>query len=266
MNQYVQQSIFQKYVNILYEKLKQAIKASLEYKTNLYSVLMFDIIAFFVYTMFFKVYKTAIGEILIWTNYDFIVYFLLLLAGGKGMWLLSLMKFNTFLLEGGINTYLTKPVNTFFLSLIRNTSGVNIITFPMFFILMCILIVLGNYQNYFISFCILLFAIFYYQMFVNLVQSLAFFMKKNEFFFESARRLIFVNEQFTPKMFENSGFKTFFYLLPTSIFGYFTLESLKGNITQLQYYFPFMVITLICFIVGTYALWYYGLKKYEAFG
>lgn len=55
------------------------------------------------------------------------------------------------------------------------------------------------------------------------------------------------------------------YLLPTSFYGYLTMEVLKGNLIILEYFnlAAYLFLILLCIL---YFQWKIGLKKYEAFG
>lgn len=246
-------------------KCKLSLKENIEYKVNLYSVLLFDFLTLFVYFIFFSIYSKLIDDIILLSKFDFVLYYCLLLLGGKFVRFFFLRNFKYTLISGNLNIYLTKPVNSFFLSSIIRISGANTFTAPILLGITIILILLADYTNYIISFVILFFGFIYYSVFFNFFQSFAFFLKDNDKLFFMIQEVNFFSEKYLPRMFENMRFGEIFYLFPSSIFGYFVLMALKGNLIFFDF-ISIILITFLIFVFGTYLFWYFGLKKYEAFG
>jgi len=92
-------------------------------------------------------------------------------------------------------------------------------------------------------------------------------MKSNEFLINLFnKQLNFTIEEYTPRLFLETKFKWIAFLLPGSIYGFFTIESLKNNYEILLYFLPYLLLSFSIMTIGIYLLWHYGLKKYEAYG
>jgi ABC-type uncharacterized transport system permease subunit len=263
MEGFVQRSSFRKHLDVLVAKIKIALKENKEYKANLWGVILSDFFVFGSYVVFFFIYNVIVGDILDWDNLDFLVYLMLLFLAGKIMWSFSLIHFGIFLLNGGLNNYLVRPVNSYFMSSLNHLMGA---TFPTALMMLAGLVVFlsfGSYGDYVLSFFLFFFGVLFYILFVNFFYSVAFFMKRGEFIGNLFNRnVLFVVEDFTPKMFGS----VFFYLLPPAVYGYFVIESLKGNFEIFLFYFYFIMGLVFLLVLGTFLLWHYGLKRYEGFG
>lgn len=80
------------------------------------------------------------------------------------------------------------------------------------------------------------------------------------------KEVVYLNEKFTPVLFEGSYFKDFFYLLPSAFYGYFAVEALRGNFSTMLGYLPYFMIVNAILLIITHIVFNRGLKKYEAFG
>ncbi len=253
-------------IPIIKEKFKQIIEANNQYKSNLYSVIGFDIVLLFVFILFFQIYAGLVNEILNWTKYDFIVYYFTLYFGSKGKWLFSLQFFREHLLRGDLNIYLTKPMNIFIFENLKITNAATLITLPISFILFIVSAILGdyNYLNIFYGSILLIIGTFFEIILINFVESISFFIKDNRFLSDITFKLIYTNEKITPKIFSNLS--NIFYLLSTSIYGYFVIEILNNKFKTFLYFLPYIIIFYLSLSIGIYFLWKIGLEKYEAFG
>jgi ABC-type uncharacterized transport system permease subunit len=106
-----------------------------------------------------------------------------------------------------------------------------------------------------------------YMIFTNLFMSFSFYFKKIKILYILFfKKIIYLNEKFTPKSFESSPFRNFFYLLPSAFYSYFVIEVLNGRFSVLLYYLPyFLLLNLILFLIFIF-VWKQGLKRYEAYG
>lgn len=123
-----------------------------------------------------------------------------------------------------------------------------------------ILIRFLHLQSSFLEYCIFI-------SFVNFLESLAFFLKRNESIVRLFNNEInYLNESFPPKVFEGSVLEKFFFILPSCVYGFFVVEVLRGNLFYVQKWFLPIIISFVVLSLGVYLLWYFGLKKYEAYG
>ena len=249
------------------EKIRVALKVLFEYKANLYSVFIFDFFLVFAYGFFYFIFGEFIFEILGWSNYDFILYFIAVFLSSKCKWGLSLMFFSSRLLNGKLNTLLTKPVNPYFYqTLFYDRGGSNIIYVPFLFVVFFIVSLFLNYNIYLslISMLVILLGILLEILVINFLESLAFFIKKNEFLVNLFLNVLFFNETYTPKLM--ASMTNLFYLLPTSIYGFFVIELLNNRYDLFLTLLPWFILSCVVLSVLIKLLWVFGLKRYEAYG
>ncbi len=252
------------YFDFILTKFSLSYKENSEYKINLWSAILANISIVFVFILFFEVLSSLISNILNWTRYDFILYSILILTGSKIYFIICIRKFNRFLLNGDLNTILTKPINPLFHQFFNNLRGPILIIFPILILIILILIFLGNYSNFLLAFLSFFLGFILLSLILSIAESLAFFMKNNFFIINLVQNINQSSRSFTPKLFEN--FSILFYFLPYSLIGFFTIEILNGKVIFfLNYLIIFLELILIFFIL-LLIIWKIGLKKYEAFG
>lgn len=253
-------------IDLLVERSKISIKALFEYKANLYSILFFDFILSLAFGLFLFVFGGLVSDILFWSNYDFIVYFIVLLIGAKFKWAFSLIFFSHKLIKGDLNLVLTKPVSVYFFENLQERAGGTLVTAPILFLifLVCSYFFGFSFLNVFYGSLILIFGIYYEIVLINFFESLAFYFKKNDFLVNLFFRVSFANETYTPKLFES--LTTGFYFLSTSIYGFFIVEVLNSRYDLFLWILPWIVLIILVLKVLIYFIWRNGLRSYEAFG
>ena len=253
-----------KHINFVKEIYVQAFKQLKEYSVNFWSVFVFDIVLFFVYLLFYSVILGISSEFLPWNFLDFILFYFSISLITKLTYFFRIKYFSSKLINGDLNVWRTKPINTFIAISMQNKDSAIYTTFLYIFPLGYIFYI-GDNSNYFLAFLLLFFSLIYYIFFIAFFQSLAFFIKRNEVFVKTSNQLHYLNEQFTPKVFEKS-LLVFLYFLPSALFGYFFIEFLNERFEEFFKYNLGIGLSFLFFIFGTYILWKVGLKKYEAFG
>jgi len=271
MQQYVNQNNFRKYVNFLLTRFKIAFFTSKEYKSNLYSHILSDLVIITTYMIFFKIVLGLIGDNLNWIYFDFWIYFLLLGIAAKSMYNFTLRKFSKILLKGDFNIVQLQPINRFLNSVTQQITGHGMITTFNFVIILIISIIyksnLYTFTNIILATLFFIFGTIYFYIYINFFESFAFFFKNIEQTVRFANNQInYINEFYTPKVFENTKLKDFFFLLPSGLYGYLTVEILKGNYFLSLHYLYYAIVIFVIFCVSIALLWKFGLKKYEAFG
>lgn len=258
---------FIRHKDFIVEKIKLAIKENKEYKANLYSVLFLDVIITIVYFFFYKILGDLIFGIVNWEFKDYMMFWLAIMIPSKSRFIFSLLRFKESILTGKLNTYLTKPIKSFIFSTFEIASGASVISTSLMVIVYAIVVYLFNYEYILYGTLVLILGTISYLTMINFFLSFLFFAKGADIFFNIFHReIIFLNEKFTPKMFEQSFFANFFYLLPSALYGYFVIEVLKGNFNLFLFYLPYFILTIVVMLISTYFMWKSGLKKYEAFG
>ncbi len=266
-NDFRKRNTIHKYSEIFFIKIYLSIKAIKEYKTNTALDFFTTITLSASFLIFYFIYQKELVPFLNWEYYDFIIYFFLLLYASLILRFFILTNFKYTLTSGKLNEYIVKPISPLYFTLINGHRPTIILSATIYTIILTILITYGKYSNYLISFTIFLFGYISHTIIMNMILSLAFFIKESGIIYDIYyRNTFFTVEQFTPKLFEQSFLRFFAFLIPAAYYGYFVIESLKGRFNELIYYFPFMlIITIICSIT-LFTLWHYGLRKYEAFG
>jgi hypothetical protein len=199
-----------------------------------------------------------------WSAKDFAVFFLGTLVGTKFCYWFWIRYFSRVLLSGDLNSLRTKPINPFVsVSMLRKDSAIYS-TWVVFAIVLWVMFSF-DFQNQFLALVLLFFSVLYYVVFMDFFQSTAFFIKENAFLIYTTNQVTFLNEQFTPKVFEKSPL-WFLFIIPTALSGYFFVEVLNSRFEELLFYLPYILGTFVVFALGTYLLWHYGLNKYEAYG
>lgn len=256
-----------KHVEIFFIKCIISLKENKEYKTQLWFVILFDTILFFMMMIFYIVYGNLVFEFLEWSSYDFMVFFLIQLLTAKVLWLHFLRYFSTRLVRGDLNQVLVKPVNSYFFTNTLQINGANIVTGIVLFFIIVFFLIFGHYNNILLASLIWLIGTIFYIVYYNFFASLAFFMKSSDYILDMANsKLNFVVEEYTPKLFLNSGFRWIAFLLPGSFYGFFTIEALKGRFDLLFKFLPFILLFWTVLTLFLVIAWKIGLKRYEAYG
>ncbi|MCA9459381.1 MAG: ABC-2 family transporter protein [Nanoarchaeota archaeon] len=247
-------------------KIKLSFKTGKEYKANFWSMIIFDITILLSYMILFSMINQLSSDYLDWEYKDFLILFFLNLLMWKFLWLHNLRNFGVRLLRGELNISRTKPINTYFMTTSNYINSQNIISGLFLFLIILFSMFYFNYSNQFLTLILILFSFLYFVVFFNFFNSIYFFMKSGHFFTELFFRANSVVKIFSPKVFDKLSIFWIFYLLPTTINGFFVIEMLNGRIGDFLFFLPFILISFVIFIFGIYLMWHYGLKNYEGYG
>ena len=254
----------QRNISFIVARLKLAFRENIEYKVNLYSAIAINIVIILVALMFFSVYIKFSGVILNWSYTDFILYSFIVLAGAKSQYIFSIRSFKLQLLKGHLNNGLIRPVNPFIFHSLFYLMGPVLIIFPFLLFMVFSMIFYYHYANLIIFIFFFTFTFFYCSFFYSFFGSFAFFIKENDFLMTTSNSVNSIVEFYTPKMFQSVS-TTFIYFMPSALFGYVSIEILKGNTLLLSRLVPFILISFFIIIISIYFMWKVGLKRYEAF-
>jgi hypothetical protein len=242
----------------------QAFKQIKEYPANFFSIFYLDITIIIVYLIFYSVFQEIANLFLDWTYLDFILFLISISLITKSMYFFIILGLKDKLLSGELNIWRCKPIHPFIGISSRSKDGAIYTTF-IFVPFLVFFYFYGDYQNSSLGLILLIFSLVYYVIYIDFLESIAFFIKENTPFIRIGKDVAYLNEKFTPKVFENTLFSFLFYL-PTALFGYFFIEFLNGREYIIVNYLHGILISFLLFLSGTFLLWHYGLKKYEAFG
>jgi len=250
--------------NFIFERVRLAFRENSEYKANLWTAILANSVRLFVLMLFFFVFENLIGEILGWSNYDFMLYSGLILAGQKVAYFVSVRKFKYHLLVGDLNIILCKPINSLLFQFFKRLHGAVLIVCPILVSFVVILMFLGDYENYLLAIFVFLFGMAFHSLYISIFESLAFFFKESGFLVNLYTDFNYSVNGFTPKMMENLS--SVFYFIPGALCGYFVIEILLGRVEQLLGIFGILCLVFICLCFGLKVIWKFGLRRYEAFG
>ena len=263
-NNFVKRNSIQRHVDFMKQIYIQAFKQIREYPANFFSIFYFDIVLTIVYLLFYSVFQNLASLFLDWTYIDFILFLISISLVTKSMYFFIILGFRDKLLSGELNLWKSKPIHPFIGISSRSKDGAIYTTFIFvpFLIFFCLY---GDYENIFLGFFLLILSLIYYVVYIDFLESLAFIMKENSFMIRIGKDVAYLNERFTPKVFENSLLFILFYL-PTALFGFYFIELVNGRYDYLIQHMFGIILFFLFFLFGTYVLWKIGLKKYEAFG
>lgn len=255
----------QKYSNILYEKLVIALKGLKEYKANLYTVALIDLVVLAVYLVFLSVLQEYVPLLTTFSTLDYVLYYAFMLLEWKGIWFFSLINFRRSLLKGELNVSLSKPVNSFFYFSSKNINGATIISGTTLMIIIGTIIVVQEYSHILLALCSAALGILFFVLLWNVSESLAFFMKEVDFLLTTLQKTESLVKRFTPSAFDGMRINPF-YLFPAAIAGFLPMMILKGNVEMFLQLLPLILTLELGAILIIALLWHFGLKKYEGFG
>ncbi len=263
MKEFRDRSIFIKYFDVLVEIFSVALKQNKEYKANLWSALLINLVYILVMISFYLAFFPLISSISNWNEVDYLMFIFILLLLGKFVIVFSVKRLNRDLLEGKLNIVLSKPINPFFYFSTRFNGAVLVVSSLVF--LSFLFLLFYFYQFNFIFLFYFIFSAIYQIIFVTFFISTAFFIKNNFFLVDISSKINNRIKEFTPNSFRDNLFLKFIYIFPSALGSFILVNILKGNYLFFKY-FEVILSSFIFFILGTYLLWYYGLKKYEAYG
>lgn len=259
---------FKRNLNYLITKLYLCLKSLKEYKIDLYFSLISNFVFLIVYYVFYIIFFNFIG-ILNWNNSDYLLFFVACWIGSLNSLNFSLRNFHKTLLEGNLNRYLCIPINKYLGACLDTTSGKNLFTVILNVIVFVLIVFFVKYNVFLLLFSLLLLFVgsFSFAIITNFIFVFSFYFKGIHLLYNSFfKEVIYLNEKFTPVLFEKNIFKSFFYMLPSAFYGYFVIEVLKGNFDKLLVYLPYFIILNLLLIILTYLIWKKGIMKYEAYG
>ena len=239
-----------------------------EYRTNLVMGFLSNFTMILSYVIFFGI----IGELFL-AQYglgfrDYLLFFCLI-AMGSFLWRFTANRtFYQLLLKGDLNKALTMPINPYIYQIPMALRG-SLMAFCVFwFIALIVVILLWHVTIYLLlGFVTFMLGFIFQTAILSFIFSLAFFMKKSEFIFSLYyHELNHVVEGFTPVPFLDSKLALLMVSIPSAVYGFVTLMTIKGDLSFLMNTIMVCIIGSLFFGTLTYINWRIGLKKYEAYG
>lgn len=254
--------------NYLKERIIISLKSFVEYKGNFYSILISDLFTYIITLIFYFVYINLSGNsFLDWNLVNFLTFLLLVKFSLRFNNLFYFTGFSKRLLNGDLNSKLIRPIPTYF-SMILNLSSGKVIMTLISFVLLLIILLYSNLENYFLAFLVWSIGFIGSTFLVNTFEISSFFLKGNIGLPFMKNEIEIISKNFTYAPFENQFLisKVLFLFLPQSLIAYLTLNILLGEISYFSIYFMPLLFYSTIIILFHFIIWKYGLKKYEAFG
>ncbi len=254
-----------KNLNYLKESFIIAIRTSKEYKLNTYFMITFDIVLVLAKLFAFYVILSIVGDVILWSIYDYFMWYVLILIYWKFWWMHNLRGFSRFLLSGNLNSYLMRPISPYLQICSNNMSFANFISGIILLFLVYFFAFYQNYTNYLFATLIMLLGMFFFIVARNLFECFAFYGKNLDFISNIYDEFDSIILKFTPKLFKKTIFSSLAFIF-VGVYGYFFIEILKGNFLEFNLYFKYLFSLSLFSLFLLIFMWKKGLKSYEAFG
>lgn len=242
-----------------------------EYKINLYSAFLEQIVYYIVYLFFYIALSQSFSSIINWKIEDFLLYAtfldLILVIAGIFYWSKDLRPD---ILSGKLNLTLIRPLNPQFAYQLLNLSSA-----PLIMILMNIIVLIGisiYYNITLISWVLpimyLLLITFSYIMFKLFIKSINFYTFGITYIIDTIEYQTFFGLRLYPSpFFKHSIFEKIFLIYPIFFSGTLLLPTLKKYpIINLKLQILILISLTLFFTIASIINWHYGLKKYNAYG
>jgi ABC-2 type transport system permease protein len=249
---------------ILYQELRRDI----EYKAQLYSHLI--TMFFVVTTVIFLVLtlNSHFSEHMPFSSQKEILFFIFSaffshsLLGAIG-WSKQLSRD---LLRGDLNLILIRPVSPILFHFFFRTRTRRLVSA---FIFLCFLIwtAFPLRVEFLLSLLLILLGSLFYLFFYVSIDSLSFFIKQTNQYKDTLNLIVRQAENF-PMIFTNTKLSVFLASLPIYYYSYLNVQIYFGKVTFFDVIpnIIILILLIIGFLLIYIILWYYGLKKYEAYG
>ena len=267
MEKYKRQNNFQRHFDYFKERIIISVKSFIEYKGNFYSIFISEVFTYIITLVFYFVYiDLSENSFLDWNLLNFLIFLLLVKFSLRFNNLFYFSGFSKKLLNGDLNSKLLKPISPYFAMILNLASGKIVMT-SITFILLVIILLYSNFENYFLALLIWIIGFIGSTFLVNTLAILSFFLKGNIGLPFIKNEVEMISKNFTYAPFENQFLisKILFLFLPQSLIAYLTLNILLGKIIYFSIYFIPVLFYSIIIILFHLFLWKIGLKKYEAF-
>lgn len=258
-------------IYFIYENFKLLLKKFVEYKSNLYASFLFFIIWYVSQIFFILIISNNFGSEIGWTLNEFVLFTILT----NVVWsLLGLFKWGHGLFftlsKGNLNVLLTKPLNHKFKYYFYELDEVGffylISNFFYVFILFFYFDVQINY-NLVAIIALILNTLFFTFLWLG-IDSLNFYSLKLSELIRPFGQIEYNLQYYPGNFFDNNKFKYFLMIFPLYFIGVLLVPLFTQNSVNIEIYYLFILLLVLTIISYLFLLfnWYYGLKRYEAFG
>jgi len=263
--------LFMEHLNYIKVNLFLMYKKLIEYKFNMFNVILLQIFYVGTQMIFFFLISDIFADVVSWTFVDYMLYsfFLDILFQIAGT--LSWGKFLTSELKSGnFQLLLNKPGNPLFKYLFGNffSTSVLFIFSSMFILIGFILYNSVELFNLGLSLLVFINLIYLWLVTHYFIESLDFYtFGLNMVVFRVYNTATDIFHRFPAPFFSKFEFKKLFYIFPFFGLGSLFLPLIR-NLESFNLMFQWSLVFgfSVLFTIGVFINWYYGLKKFEAFG
>lgn len=255
---------FKENINIVFKKL-------IEYKINFYMSALTQLAITFTLILSLYVISTNFGDIIDWEFNDFMIfmlaYDLIFTISGIFSWTGNIKTAITY---GRLNNYINKPINRIIAFKFKSLSS-PALSMTFFGIIKSIIIIYIfkiKFFNLFLGLIIFLLIIMFTIAMRFLIDSIGFFsfglyhILFSIFGFSQS-----ILRNYPEHFFKNAPFRNALLIFPAVFISILLVPILANkNIESFSYYIIILISLIIISTIGTLINWYYGLKKYEAYG
>jgi len=241
----------------------------IEYKVNVYSIILEGTIWFSVAFFLLSIFSDILTDIVDWQIYDYFVFFMLADFIGVFGRFVAEKRLVYNLLTGKINFYLNKPMKPFFLYYFSDFNTGIFSGLLMSFIINLVLHIFywGEYNFTFLFFFLIFLLILMEIFFIMFMDSFSFYAKS-----------LNLNKVLEPLKYglllrlpydflKNFRFSNLFFLFSFYFVGALLIPILKNQeASYIILYILLICSFIILFLTGTIINWKLGLRRYEAFG
>jgi len=266
MNQFIRTK------NYILEYIKIELKTLKEYKTNMFMGFVTSISYFFSQIVVLLIIYNSFNDLVNWSFYEYFSFFLFSNAFGSLAGIFYYKRaLKGDLLTGIFNNHLIRPIHVFVMYKMSSSIFFILFEFLIEFISLIIFLIyysnLINVLNLLLLIPFILLGVLLEIMSGSILDSLAFFIKSNNFAIDLHSNIKQVYYRYPSIMFKGLVYKFSFFIAVTYVAVFSTLF-LFNRISYLLFFKIILLLILlnIIFAFILYLLWFFGLKKYEAYG
>jgi len=243
-----------------------------EYKINMYMAIINNSTAILSQGLLLTILYAKFNDLIGWQFHEYVFFILIysfMMRFSGTFWFGTRLEQQ--INNGILNNYITKPINIF-TQYILSTIPIQAFLVSFFYLFGLIIYIYYYFKILSIYRLLLLIPFLIFAMVFTIsisrfFDSLAFFIRKNNFLFKTYNSMRSFYRNYPVIMFDNY-IKTIGYFFGIVYFGAYATQFMFFKIHYYEFYILHLIILLLSFIfiILTFLLWHYGLKKYESFG
>lgn len=263
---------FYRNLNFVKESFYVKFKKMFEYKINTYSGLLINFFWILAQMLILRIMYVNFGDMIGWSfeEYCFFIVFFNLFYTITGMFWYG-CNLSAYLTGGILNDYLMRPLNVF-LQYFMNSQVFFISSAAFIYFLVFLSFVFLFFDSIVflrlflvIPFCLL--AVIFEVLVFRFLDSIAFFMKRNNYLLGLVSNMNVTFTKFPALMFRGSWIWSLAQFVPNTYYTIYSISFLFGKLDYYSFYMMHLYLLVFCLVLGLgiYLFWRFGLERYEAF-